>query len=790
MEDHRRDLSIRGKNIARYKIGLLVAVSLTAMTTPAFAQATSAGPAAAEAAPDGAGIGDIVVTAQRREERLQTVPIAITAIDGRGLEQAGIRDITRLEVLTPGLSVGQSGSDSRPALRGVNTDNSRQAQADSTIAFFIDGIYQSSNQQALTGFLDLARVEVQRGPQGTLYGRNSFGGNISLVSSLPGNTLEVVGRGEYSTFNHYNLTGVVSAPLGDTFGIRIAAKYEKSDGYVRNLTPGGTRAGDIDDFTGRLTLRWKPTDRLELIARGNIWQGNGAGGGAYEYKVEGIQVNAAGAQDINGTTILYINPRARQSDIPTLPAAGVPVNPDPYIIEQDTPSTRNIRNYAGSLELKYDLDFATLKLLGSYTDFDANRTSDGDFTAFLVRTNIQRSRNKTYTGEVQLASTATKPFQWIIGAYYLHTDAFEFFQQRRITLNTTTDQTLSNYGTESFAIYGQASYNLTDLLRVTGGIRYTDDKKTASGIDYIAPAVFVEKSRHFRKVTYRGAIDYQVDEDKLLYASVSSGFRSGGFNPLVNNPPGGDISFFRPETVTAYEIGAKTRWLDGTLQVNLSAFINDYDDIQINGFDGGPPFFTFLTYTQNVGRRRAKGVEAEILIKPVRALEVGFIGSYLDAHYLAGASAFDPINSDRISIAGKQSGFSPDYRVSAYASYAIDLGGHGTLTPRIQTSLVSSYYLTDFNAFIERQADYTKTDLRLTYAAPGDRFTIEGYVTNVENSAVKSVANSADAVPISSLMPRRGNMASSPVSSSRPARMAQTAPRATSRRSARGLPPA
>lgn len=724
---------------------LLLTASVMGIISPAFAQTAGApatAAATAEAAADASLIPDIVVTAQRREERLQTVPIAITAIDGRGLEQAGIRDITRLEIATPGLSVGQSGSDSRPALRGVNTDNSRQAQADAAIAFFVDGIYQSSNQQALTGFLDLARVEVQRGPQGTLYGRNSFGGNISLFSNLPGEALEATGRGEFSSFNHYKLTGVASAPISATFGVRIAAQYEKSDGYVRNLAPGGTRAGDIDDFTGRVTLQWKPSDRLKIVARGNIWQGNGAGGGAYEYKVEGIQVNAAGDQDIRGTTILYINPRARQSDIATLPAAGVAVNRDPYIIEQDTPSTRRIRNYAGSLDVSYDLDFASLKLLGSYTDFDANRTSDGDFTRFLVRTNIQRSKNRTYTGEAQLASTATKPFQWILGTYYLSTKASEFFQQVRVTRSTVTDQTLTNYDTESYAFYGQGSYNLTDQLRVTGGARYTNDKKTASGIDFVSltaglPTVFPRQSRNFEKVTYRGAVDYQVDRDKLFYMSVSSGFRSGGFNPLVIDPNPSDridITVFRPETVTAYEIGAKTRWLDGALQVNLSAFINDYRAIQINGYDAA----TNLTYTQNVGRRIAKGIEAEIVIRPTRELQIGITASYLDAYYRRGATAFDPISGDPVSIAGNQSGFSPKRRIGTYAAYAIDLNGHGTLTPRVQTSLVSGYYLTDFNAFIERQGNYTKTDLRLTYAAPGDRFTIEGYVTNLEDVAVKS----------------------------------------------------
>jgi len=715
----------------------LPAAAQTAGNTPATAPSQASGDASGVVQPD-AGIGDIIVTAQRREERLQSVPIAITAITGRGLEQAGIRDITRLEVLTPGLTVGQSGSDSRPALRGVNTDNSRQAGADATVAFFIDGIYQSSNQQALVGFTDLARVEVQRGPQGTLYGRNSFGGNIALFSNLPTDQLEGSLRGEYGSYNHYKIEGVINAPLAPDLDFRIAGYREKSDGYVHNITPGGTRAEDVDDYFVRPSLRWRASDRLEVILRGSAWIGNGAGGGAYEYKVEGIQVDGSGNQSITGTTVVPINPRAKQSDIATLPAAGVPVPTDPYTIAQDTPSTRRIRNYSGSGEINYDLDFATVKLLGSYTDFDAARTSDGDFTQYHVRFNLQESRNKTGTGEVQLASKSGSPFQYVVGAYYLSTDASEYFQQFRYTFNAFTDNILTRFGTESYAFFGQASYKLTDALRATAGIRYTNDRKSTSGVDFANPSVtgalpnvIPYSSTHFDKVTWRAALDYQVTPDKLLYASVNTGFRSGGFNTGVSIA---SIATFRPETVTAYEIGAKTRWLDNLLQINIAAFINDFHAIQINGYDGN----TNLTYTQNVGNRTARGVEAEILIKPVPSLEIAFTGSYLDAHYRAGATAFDPISGNAISIAGNQSGFSPDYRIGAAVSYAVPLGNGATLTPRVQTSLVGQYYLTDFNAFIERQRPYSKTDLRLTYTAPNDRYTLEAFVTNLEDRAVKS----------------------------------------------------
>jgi iron complex outermembrane receptor protein len=723
-------------------IGLAI-VTLN-VSAPALAQTSSPAPAGSPAAGNDTGVQEIIVTAQRRKEPLQSVPVAVTAIDSEGLAKAGIRDITTLGTLTPGLTVGQSGSDSRPAMRGVNTDNSRQAQADATVAFFMDGVYQSSNQQALQGFVDLARVEVQRGPQGTLYGRNSFGGNISLVSNLPTDRLEGSVFGELGSFSRRKFNGVINVPISDSLAFRAAGQYEKSDGYVKNITPGGTRAGDIDDAYGRLSLLWRLDDRTDVILRGSRWKGGGSGAGAYEYKVEGVQVNSLTVppggtinsnQDIRGTIVVPVNPRARTGDIATLPAAGVPVPTDPWTIDSDTPSTRSVGNTAGTIEVNRSLGFGNLKFIGSYSDFNAKRTSDGDFTSYNVRFNLQESKNKTNTGEVQLASESNSALQYVAGVYYLSTTASEYFQQYRYTFSAFTDNVLTNFDTKSAAAYGQATYAILPALRLTGGLRYTDDKKSSSGTDYAnltagQPTLSPDVSKSFNKVTWRGAVDYQLEQDKLLYFSVSTGFRSGGFNTFVSLP---NLLTFQPETVTAYEVGAKTRWFRNTLQVNLSAFYNSYKAIQINGYDAN----TNLVYTQNVGGRRARGIEAEVQFRPTPQLQTYLTAAYLDATYRSGAAAFDPISGDSISIAGNQSGFSPKWRVNAGVSYDFKIGD-GKLTPRLSSSYVSRYYLTDFNAFIEKQDSYAKTDFRVTYLAPGDRLSVEGFVTNIENTASKS----------------------------------------------------
>lgn len=715
-----------------------------------------AGPVAAQTAEPATaaneeGIEDIVVTAQRREERLQTVPISITALTGDQLAQAGIRDITRLEALTPGLTVGQSGSDSRPAMRGVKTDNSRQARADASVAFFVDGIYQSSNQQALAGFVDVARVEVQRGPQGTLYGRNSFGGNISVITNLPTDGFEAAARGEYGSYDRYLLEGMVNVPLGEGLGLRVAGQRKQSNGYVRNLVAGGDRLQDDDDWYGRATLRWEPTDALDVVLRGSYWAQDGNGGGAYEYKVAGILVNRAmpfnadGSvnQDIFGVP-LAINPRARAGDVRpgdnpfnaallTVPA-GVPIPPDPYTIDSNADFDRRLRDRAVNLTVSYDLDFAMLKSITAYSDFDATRRSDSDFTAFSIREDTQISTNETLTQELQLASSGGTALQWIVGLYYLDTDASEDFIQFRTPSQSLNSSIFNFYRTKSYAAYAQATYALTEQLRVTGGVRYTEDEKVAGGVDRLgAPggAALPRVPSKFDKVTWRGAVDYQATPDNLLYASVSTGFRSGGSNTGVTAPR---PLTFGPETVTAYEIGSKNRFLDDTLQLNVSAFYNRYEDLQVDGFDDN----TFLVFSQNAGRAKAKGVELEALIRPVGALNVAVTAAYLDAYYTSFQVA-DPITGAPLpTLRDNRVAMSPKWRLGAALDYTIDLGGVGTLTPRVQTSLVSRYFLLDFNTPIERQGDYTKTDARLTYTTADERFSLEAFVTNLEDKAVKS----------------------------------------------------
>ena len=341
--------------------------------------------AAAASSADGAMIDEVIVTAQRREENLQSVPISVSAYGAEQIAKKGLTDVSRLEGLVPGFTFGRSGVDARPAIRGVRTE-SVDVNADTTIGFFIDGIYQSRASQATLGFVDLERVEVQRGPQGTLYGRNTFGGNISLVTGQPviGDTFGgadlTIGEN-----NQVRATAFVNAPLGDKAAVRIAAAYEKSDGYVKNSNPAGGNLFDDDNRYLRATLLVKPTDNLTASLKIDHSERGGAGGSAFGYKLVGSYFYLPTNTQLFNATPVILNTRGGNRDgvidPPLTIDNGVPIfgAGDPYRIDNDYPGSLSLKNNSATGNIAYDFGPVTLKSITGYTNFKTVRTQDTYF---------------------------------------------------------------------------------------------------------------------------------------------------------------------------------------------------------------------------------------------------------------------------------------------------------------------------------------------------------------------------------------------------------------------------
>ncbi len=466
--------------------------TLTATSTWAQNATTPAPTATAVADP---GIGEIVVTAQRREENLQSVPISVSAFGAAAIKAKGLTDISRLEGLVPGFTFGRSGIDARPAIRGVRTE-SVDVNADTTIGFFIDGIYQSRSSQATLGFVDLERVEVQRGPQGTLYGRNTFGGNISIVTAQP-KLGTILGGADVTVGENgqIRVEGFANAPIGDRVAIRLAGAYEKSNGYVKNANPAGNNLFDDDNSYVRASILLKPTDSFTATLKFDYSARGGAGGSAFGYKLVGSYFDVGSNQQLFNATPIILNTRAGNRDgivdAPLTIDAGIPLFAagDPYRIDNDFKAALNLKNLSGTIVLAYDFGPATLKSITGYTDFKTVRTQDTDFSSSQIGLDYQLTTAKTFSQEVQLLSEGKGPFTYVVGGYYFNDRLNGTFinQQlpqivRVVTPNITRPAANGFYQefrakTESIAVYAQGGYAVTDQLKLTVGLRYTRDKK-------------------------------------------------------------------------------------------------------------------------------------------------------------------------------------------------------------------------------------------------------------------------------------------------------------------------
>ncbi len=717
-------------------ISLSIATAAAAQTAPVqSAPATVAAPDATAPAPvadtsDSSQIGEIVVTAQRREEGLQKVPLSVTAITGSALKSANITDAVRLEQLTPGLRIGRSGSDIRPAIRGVFTDQV-QANSDPRIGFYVDDVYQSRTSQALSAFVDLERVEVQKGPQCTLYGRNSFGGNIAVFSAVPKDVFSAGVDLTYGRFDRARAEGFVNLPVTDGIAFRLSGSYDRMDPYIKN-TSTGSSLGDEDAGYVRGILKIAPAGSgLDVQLRASYYRQGGAGVSAFGYKSIGTTVDPSLIRQPGGSITLPngrvltfpdgyngaslrgaisnpiaipFNSRFRDG-IPDIGGAdlGVPIESDPYRINFDAIVRRKTEQKQFSAAINYEFDFARIRSITSYNKFYANRQSDNDLSSAPLAIDSNLTRTRTFTQELQLLSNdRTSPFQWIVGGYYFNDRVEEaFFSDNFQNYPVAGQPALSAFSptllpgaafpnnapitnarsdnfspvlakTKSYAGFAQLSYTFWDRLTVTGGYRYTSDrKKYAAGIGQAAvggyfnfdlkqpvnyscsptggvllgnnPANATSTAsnsanalgiqcgqRDFNYSTWRGAVDFKITPQNLLYGSVSRGVHSGGFNNVLAQA-GGQVQPFDSETVTAFEIGTKNRFAQGRVQLNAALFYNDFKDLQVQTGVTSPNGLTVLSVISNGGKSRAYGAEIEAIVKPTPRMTIQLAFNYLNA---------------------------------------------------------------------------------------------------------------------------------------------------------------
>ncbi|TQV81190.1 TonB-dependent receptor [Exilibacterium tricleocarpae] len=715
---------------------------------------------------------EIVVTAQKREQNLQDVGISVTAIDSQAMSRAGIEDVSRLELVTPGVSYGFIGSDAKIAIRGANSNNTF-ADNSSIAGFFIDGVYRPRASQQSQAYFDVERIEVLKGPQGTLYGRNTFAGAVNLYTRRP--DTEALSGGlktSFSRFSKFTTEAFINAPVNDELALRFAINTKDSDGWIENRGDGEDYGQD-DALNYRASLLWTPADNLEVLVRYTSLSEEGITAGIFA--AEGIcqPVNENGITDAFGRFVNCDNPYPGSD--------GDSFFDEPYEVATDVDAKRDNEEENITLDIGWDIgDSLTLRSITSYTEFDSEFDWDGDWSNVPGYVFYWDEEVESVTQEVQLSSDNDGPFTWTAGLYYSVDDIGFGFSQYRVAPFPFSDfADFQEIETTTKGAFFQGEYALTDTLRLIAGVRNNEeekDTKTFAGAstdaggdplpgvnptsldgrprDLYRYTLREDRSavREFDIVTWKAGAEWDATDNVMVYGNVSTGFLSGGVNS--------DGSPFEQQESKAFEVGFKSRWADNTLQLNVAAYRNEFTNlttqelIQLGGAD--------VTITVNGGEIDAQGLEVELVWLPTEKWLISAGASFMDSEFgkFGVANPFEQANGVEqafLDLKGDTPPWSPDMTLSVSVGYDIDLGDMGRLTPFLQTYYSDEYSTDDVVTYrTQRQDAYSKTDLRLIWTSLSEKLSAEVFIENAEDEEVLARTNVGgfDLVQSSYLYPR------------------------------------
>lgn len=696
------------KNINPVKC-LTMAVAATLVSSGAYlganAQATST------AAEKKQQIEIILVTAQKRPEDVQKTPLAITSVSGEDIAEQGIRNARDLNGLIPNVVVNTNGTATEFTIRGITSTNNTEV-GNPAVGFHLDGVYLARPDAAGLALFDIERVEVLRGPQGTLYGRNATAGAINVITNKPKNKLEgsvMVGVGNY---NSKRTEAMINAPFSDVFAIRAALAIEKHDGYMNSKNPlvgADKNTDDANTFAARIHALYKPNKDFSILLTADSMN---AGGYGY------------------GTTKLPL--ASTSGDAGRVVQASQQANTD-----------NDYRGY--SAEANWTFGPATLTYLGSRRESTRN---EANYSAGnTARTQFNSSPSQT-SHELRLASAGGSALMWVVGAY-------TFEETNNVTLigslinSPALPPTLRvnqsffqpDVRAKANALFGQSTFAFTDKLNFTAGLRSTRDTTSRVGLSTqtitltnqtpVTPTTRTinNASVSSSKVNWRLGVDYSMDKSTLFYASAATGYKAGSFFDGVKTATFDNT--FKPENVTTYELGLKMRGFDGTLQTNVALFKSDYKDLQVSFRGLVPGSISVVTVTQNAAKAGITGAEFESRwLSPIGRFDLSL--ALLDAKY----DSYNPPNANPpVNFTGNRLIKSP--RVSGNLAYQYSwylLGGD--ITARLSSFYSAKYYHRPDNLELASQPSYTRTDVALTYTADKDVWYVQAYGKNLENRNV------------------------------------------------------
>ncbi len=697
--------------------GAGVAALLSAQ--PALAQGASA-------QSEGSSVSEIVVTAQKREERLQDVPVAVSVVSGDTLARSGAVNLEGAQYLVPTLNFRKSGTTINQTLflRGVGTSTFSIA-GEPSISTVVDGVVYSRSGEAFSDLIDVERIEVLRGPQGTLFGKNTSAGVINIVTRRPGD--EFGGYGEAAYFSNggeYRLRGAVDVPLGPQVKSRLTGFYGTYDGNIRNRATGD-RVNGYEHWGVRGVVVADPTPNLSLTLIAD-----------YRESDDDCCAEVIGTLPSNLTATVLPTPRGNRTR---------EINQD--LITQTTEKS-------GGVSLQADLSVGShvVTYIGSYRQYDNTEIRDGDwlptaYVGFNQLHDVGPQTSETLTHEVRLTSPADQFISYVLGAYYSKAETERVFTRNDLVCTLTpTPATLTPCstpgavitmptGTATFgstfrnmAAFGQATANLSERLRLIAGLRYTSDelevfhqRVTALAGPGINPSFGpFEGSTDNDNWSGRVGVQYDLAPESTVYGTYSRGYKGPAYNVFFNLTATG-TNIIEPETADSYELGLKNTLLDGALVLNLAAFYAEYHNFQANNPDivAG----VLVTRFTNAGEISTRGIELDLLYRPMQDLNVSGGVAYTDAH----VDQFRvPTNGNVTGVvpSGTPLAFAPkwkaslgvDYRIRTYGAFDLLLAAQGAyqsdqisqpdavLANRINT-VIKGYGLLDLSAAITDKDD-------------------------------------------------------------------------------------
>ncbi|MDB5583897.1 MAG: tonB dependent receptor family protein [Bradyrhizobium sp.] len=725
-----------------FRLNLVIGTALTLVaSTPAFAQTAPTGasaatpatpaPAASAASPaiQEGGIADIIVTARKISESIQTTPVAISALTTDSLVKSSITNVSQLSSNVPSLTIGSAVAQPGSAtlfIRGQGSTDGLLA-IDQAVGTYLDGVYSARSSGGAFELVDIGRVEVLRGPQGTLFGRNTTGGAISLISNQPVGKLEGSARFDYGNYDAWLARGVLNVPIvGDQFAVRAAYQHREHGAYGYNVTRNVGVGGERSDY-GRVSVKVAPDgSHFSALVVGD-----------YSYLSTSNQVT--GLKSFTPSSTLsalagYCNGAfgsGAQSLCPVALPAGTTLanfvygqngNNDIYRVANDTLGFGNARSEGLAATLSYELSTdVTLKSITGWRNLRTLSRSDNDGTPYLLSGAFALSDGNQITQhqfsqEIQLAGKSfDQRLSWILGGFYFTEHGMDESESASLyPLSTAigiTDGTVRN---KSYAGFAQATFNVTDAVRLTGGLRYTKDKRDISirNGNRNAAGVFTggfknpdgspatvagltldpgDPNRYNGSVSkgylsYTASLDWQAQRGVFLYAKTSSATRSGGFNTRAAAGGVPPVSF-NPERVTDYEIGGKFDAFDRHVRLNVAAYYSKISSLQRNLIGVIVGTTTLTSGAGNAGSAHVWGGEAELTVIPVKGLT---LGATLGLTYPKYDSFINPING--ANFGGTPFPYTPKGTFSLSGDYETAVGSFGTVNFHLDYSHKSKAY--------------------------------------------------------------------------------------------------